>query len=514
MPSSDPSPDSERILLLPQSRRDGDIAKEVLADIGVSSEVCSDVVSLCEELARGAGAALLAEERLSDEVVARLRAVLAKQPAWSDFPLLIISPQRGGRSGVGRRPAARLEALSVSSLGNVTLLDAPLRMRTLVHAVRAAIRSRQRQYTAREAIEQRDRFLAMLGHELRNPLSVISMGVDLGILDPKRAAGQMPVLQRQVEHLTVLLDDLLDVARVSSGKIVLKKQPVALDELLQRMHRQLQQRFEDGRLSLRLRMSPKVVGHATVHGDPVRLEQVLNNLLINAQKYTLPGGQVELSLTVTEGVAEIRVTDTGVGISAEMLPVVFDLFTQAQTSLARSDGGMGVGLSLVQTLVQLHGGEVFAESEGLGHGSSFAIRLPVLVREDLVSTAVPNSVALRASARDILVVEDNNDSRQLLVFALEREGHRVLSAADGESGLALLLAERPHAAIVDIGLPGIDGYEVARQARTARGNDLLLIALTGYGQASDRRRALDAGFDVHLTKPPALEGLRELLARG
>jgi signal transduction histidine kinase len=512
MQSSDPSPASERILLLPQSRRDGDIARGVLADSGVSSQVCSDIASLCEEIERGAAAALLAEERLDDDVVASLRAVLARQPAWSDFPLLIISTQRGGVGRVSHGEPARLAALSVSSLGNVTLLDAPLRMRTLVQAVRAAIRSRRRQYTARQAIDQRDRFLAMLGHELRNPLSVISLGVQLGILDPKRAAGQMPVLQRQVEHLTVLLDDLLDVARVSSGKIVLKKQPVALDELLQRMHRQLHQRFEAKRLSLRLLVSPAAVGRAIVQGDPVRLEQVLNNLLINAQKYTLPGGRVELSLSITDGVAEIRVTDTGVGISAEMLPVVFELFTQAQTSLARSDGGMGVGLSLVQTLVELHGGEVFAESEGLGHGSSFTIRLPV-VRERLVSAGVPSSTADQASTRDILVVEDNDDSRQLLVFALERAGHRVLSAADGESGLELLLTEQPHAAIVDIGLPGMDGYEVARQARTARGNDLLLIALTGYGQASDRRRALDAGFDVHLTKPPALAGLCALLAR-
>ena len=488
---------------MPHARRDGGTAQEVLAEIGVSSDVCRNVHELCEEIERGAGAALIAEEQLTDEAVAKLHATLAKQPAWSDFPLLIIGSRRGSNS---------LAPQLFTSLGNVTLLDAPLRMRTLSHAAQSAIRSRRRQYTARGAIEQRDNFLAMLGHELRNPLSVISLAVELGNRDPNRAAAQMPILQRQVEHLSVLLDDLLDVARVSSGKIVLKTEPVPLDALVDRLDRGLRFRFDEAQLNLRTIVDPNARGHATVLGDPVRLEKVLINLLTNALKYTPAGGHVELSLALVDEMAELCVTDSGVGIDAKMLPHVFELFVQAETSLARAAGGMGVGLSLVQTLVKLHGGEVQAYSEGIGHGSSFRIRLPLAQTEAAVAWSPELATSdEQPASRAIVVVEDNEDSRELLVLALERAGHEVRSAPDGESGLALLLAERPHAAIVDIGLPGIDGYEVARRTRAAHGAGLLLIALTGYGQASDRMRAFDAGFDVHLTKPPGIERLCALL---
>jgi signal transduction histidine kinase len=497
--------DSERLLLLPHARRDGDVAREVLAEIRIASEVCSSAGSLCREIERGAGGALIAEERLSAEVVATLRATLAKQPPWSDFPLLIIGT-RSARTGDYRTS-------SLPSLGNVTLIDAPVRMRTLVHAARAAVRTRRRQYTARQAIEQRDLFLAMLGHELRNPLSVISLAVQLASVDPVRAAKQWPVLQRQVEHLSVLLDDLLDVARVTSGKIVLERRPVELDELLRRFVASARTRFENAKLALDLVVSPEAVGCVEVSGDVVRLEQVLNNLLTNALKYTMPGGEVVVTLALDDDVAEVRVRDSGIGIGPEMLPRVFELFTQAQTSLARADGGMGVGLSLVRTLVELHGGEVLASSDGLGRGSTFAIRLPVAAAPELRhSEPGLYTSRLGAGGRDIVVVEDNSDSRRLLVDALERAGHQVEAAADGESGLALLLARRPDAAIVDIGLPGIDGYEVARRARTAHGSELLLIALTGYGQLADRARALDAGFDVHLTKPPVINSLCALLS--
>ena len=505
METERPSTDSERILLLPHARRDGAIARDLLAEVGISSQVCASVTHLCEELELGAGAALIAEERLDDNVIATLRACLAKQPAWSDFPLLII----------GIRPRTEnYRTSSISALGNVTLLDAPVRMRTLAHAARGAIRTRRRQYMARHAIEQRDRFLAILGHELRNPLSVISLAVELGSVDPSLMAAKMPVLRRQVAHLGVLLDDLLDVARVTSGKIVLRNKPVALADLLERLVHNSRPRFEEAKLTLRLVLEPDAESGADVLGDAVRLEQAINNLLTNALKYTLPGGEVVVTLALLDGFAEIRVTDSGVGISPEILPYVFELFTQAETSLARADGGMGVGLALVRTLVELHGGEVSASSAGLGRGSSFAIRLPTAPR--IAGIAAPREqgeAARHLGRREVVVVEDNRDSRDLLVHALRRAGHQVTAAADGERGLALLLARRPYAAIVDIGLPGIDGYEVARQARSAHGTDLLLIALTGYGLASDRRRALDAGFDVHLTKPPEIEGLCALLER-
>jgi len=490
---------------LPKAWRDGGIAKDVLAEVGVHVDVCRSGAELCAEIERGAAAALIVEEQLSDEVLTQLQATLAKQPPWSDFPLLVIGAQ-------GREWSTHRAPSLIALLGNVTLLDAPLRMRTLTHAADAAIRSRQRQYTARQAIDQRDRFLAMLGHELRNPLSVVSLAVQVSKDDPSRAAAQIPVLQRQVKHLSALLDDLLDVARVSSGKIVLNQRPVALAGVLERLTHNLRPRFDDRQLTLRLAVDDRARDEATVLGDPVRLQQILSNLLTNALKYTPPGGEVELSLAIVNGAAQIGVCDSGIGIAPEVLPHVFDLFVQAQTSLARADGGMGVGLSLVKTLVELHGGEVRAQSDGLGHGTNFKVWLPVIherAKPPPHASQLPNH---RPDRGLVVVIEDNSDSRDLLVLALERVGHRVIAAASGEHGLALLSAEPAHAAIIDIGLPGIDGYEVARQARATHGDGLLLIALTGYGQASDRQHATDAGFDVHLTKPPGIARLCALLS--
>jgi CheY-like chemotaxis protein len=247
-------------------------------------------------------------------------------------------------------------------------------------------------------------------------------------------------------------------------------------------------------------------------GDRLRLEQVINNLLTNALKYTPPGGRIEVSVTGGDP-ATLRVVDTGVGISAEVLPTIFEPFTQASQTLDRAQGGMGLGLSVVRALVRLHGGEVFASSAGAGRGTTFTVRLPgVHDATGLIAPSNGTAVVAPSPARHILIVEDSDDNRESLQELLESQGHRVDTAMDGEQGVERAIAVHPEVALVDIGLPRLDGYEVARRIRAAGGSDIFLVALTGYGQPEDRTRAVAAGFDVHITKPINFNHLHEILS--
>lgn len=251
---------------------------------------------------------------------------------------------------------------------------------------------------------------------------------------------------------------------------------------------------------------------ARVLGDAVRLEQIIANLLNNAVKYTPEGGHVRIALTASPDWVEVAVEDDGVGIASDMLPRVFDLFAQASASIDRAQGGMGIGLTLVKRLVVLHGGEIGVRSAGIGRGSTFTLRLPRSRGADASPPLRPDVLPQPAEPREILVVEDNDDSRELLSALLRRAGHHVQDAADGVAGVELALAETPQVVLIDIGLPGLDGYAVARRVRRALGRDVLLVALTGYGQPDDQARALDAGFDVHLTKPVDFARLAQLIA--
>jgi signal transduction histidine kinase len=429
--------------------------------------------------------------------------VVEHQPPWSDFPFIVFTALAGS-SGVHGEPA-------VGILGNVALLDRPVHVRTMLAAVRAAVRARHQQYKARAAIEARDAFLAMLGHELRNPLGAISLAISaFNRAHPELGRKEPAIIERQVHHLARLVDDLLDVARVERGKIALKTERVDLVETVRVAFQALALRAEEQGLSFVIE-SPTTP--LWVRGDPQRLEQVLSNILTNAIKYTPAGGTVRVVVTGSRGWAEVRVVDTGIGIDPEMRAHVFDVFTQADQSLDRAQGGLGLGLAIAESVVHLHGGTVSVESAGLGHGATFVVRLPCDTRGDSSRPAASAAPSEPPLLRRIVVVEDNSDNRELMVDILTGAGHRVESAGDGPEGLDRILSFQPDIAFVDIGLPGFDGFELARRARKS-GYQARLVALTGYGQRDDRRRSFEAGFNDHLTKPISERDLDRAVGAG
>jgi len=486
---------SERVVVWTARNRDADFALQILERGGFATERCEGLADLEAKMEAGAGCAVLAEEVLTDEVTSSLRRRKLDVTSWSDFPFIVFCARPGG---------------SHEELGNVSRLDRPVRVATLLSTVGSALRARRRQYEAEEAIRLRDQFLAMLGHELRNPLGAIVLAVEILNRTPSGASAKhRGVIDRQARHLARLVDDLLDVSRVTSGKVALKRVPLDLDELLRRCLQSVEPAARAKSIQVGFARS-----HAglTVEADSVRLEQVFSNLLVNAIKYSPAGSSVELSLSAERDTAVVRVTDNGIGIAPEMLDRIFEMFVQAESSLDRAQGGLGIGLTLVKSLVELHGGSVTAHSEGRNRGSEFAVRLPLAARTaGTIDAPSPPSPA-RAPLR-VVLVEDNADIRESLCDYFGSIGYELQTAADGPSGLAVILAHRPDVALVDIGLPLLDGYAVARRVRAALGNGVRLIAVSGYGQAEDRQRALSAGFDEHLTKPVTLVALDELLSR-
>jgi signal transduction histidine kinase len=373
------------------------------------------------------------------------------------------------------------------------------------------------QVALKEADRQKDEFLAMLAHELRNPLAPILHAVQLmrmkSLPDPQLRRAR-DVIERQLAQLARLVDDLLDVSRITRGMINLAREPIEVSTLLARAVETVQPLIQERGHQLTVD-APE--GALRVNVDPVRLTQALGNILGNAAKYTGPGGRIRLTAGECDGDVEIRVRDSGIGIAEELLPRIFELFTQLDRSLDRPQGGLGIGLALVRRLVEMHGGRVSAHSAGAGQGSEFVLCLPLCtgVAEPGDGPTVHPGDA-RASTtvrRRILVADDNIDALESLATLLELGGHEVYSASNGT--LAFECAERhlPEVALLDIGMPLLDGYEVARRIRAQPwGKAITLVALTGWGQDSDRRRSREAGFDSHLVKPLDLDKLTELLA--
>jgi PAS domain S-box-containing protein len=352
---------------------------------------------------------------------------------------------------------------------------------------------------AEAANRAKDQFLNMLSHELRNPLGVILNGVE--VLDQTGSSEPGPVkirevIRRQAHHLGKLLDDLLDVARVGQGKIDLRQRSIDLADVVATASEDHRSKIERAGISLTVSLPPEIVG---VEGDRTRLVQTIGNLLDNARKWTAAGGHISVSLQQVGQVAEMRVRDTGIGIERQMLEHIFDLFWQGQSSPGRSTGGLGIGLTLVRRLVELHDGTVEAVSDGLGCGSEFIVRLPVTKAS--VYEEAETQAPIHAPSYRVLLIEDNADARDMARLGLELLGQTVSTASNGKTGVEMALADPPDAVIVDIGLPGLDGYEVGRRLREALGDRIRLVALTGYSQPEDRRRVREAGFDVHLVKP-------------
>ncbi len=498
------------VLILPPTRRDGEVTRTVLERAGLECMVYAGTASLAEQIGAGTGAIVLTDALASDPRAGELVDALRGQPSWSDVATIVLS-RTDGQSAAATRLLA--------SLTNVTVLDRPTSTRTLVSSVQAAIRGRSRQYQIRDQLaalreaddalrnadRRKDEFLAMLAHELRNPLAPIRTASELlARLLPLDAKTQtiVAILKRQAIHLTRLVDDLLDVSRITQGRIQLQRRPLDLAPILAQAMESVEPLLRDKRHKVVLTSCFEPL---FVNGDSARLVQCIANLLTNAAKYTDAAGEIRVELRGEHSSAVIVVTDNGVGISPELLPRIFELFVQSERSLDRSEGGLGIGLSVVQRLVEMHDGQVVAMSPGPGLGSTFEIRLPTVAAP---KEGRKKSTARTAALKRVLVVDDNIDAATSLAALLQLDGHQAQAVYSAKAALDAIGTFSPDVVLLDIGLPEMDGYEVAKRIR-AGGSGVRLVALTGYGQIEDIERTQSAGFDAHLVKPvdfAALEG--------
>jgi PAS domain S-box-containing protein len=637
-----------RILVLAPTSNDAPLTASFLTSAGLSALVCRNLPELCEEMEVGCGAVLLAEEVFTNGSIEVLAGALARQPSWSDLPIVIIT---------GQGEAARIRRQHLTAfgpVGNVSIVERPVRPGTLISIFEFALRSRRRQYQVRDLLAEReamsrqaeqqakifdttlsaiadsayifdqegrflyankalldiwglaldevigktffelpyprematrlheqvrqvfetgealrdetsytnpqgvtgyyeyifspvfgrdrqvevvagstretserrraeealresdrrkDEFLAMLAHELRNPLAAVASAASLlkDSRDPESQVWGSGVIERQTRQLTHLIDDLLDVSRITTGKIRLRREVIDAAHVLERA-------CETARPLIKERQHELDCDYDEglwIEADPTRVEQIVLNLLTNAAKYTPAGGKIELTAKREAGELRVVVRDNGMGIAPERLPEMFQLFAQGERSIARSEGGLGIGLTIVQKLAEMHGGRIDAHSDGPNLGSTFTVYLPATVTGDPGAVRQGSRPApTKARGLRVLVVDDNVDTAHGLARLLQRRGHEISLAHDGMQALERSREVSPEAILLDIGLPGIDGFEVVRRLR-AEGccPDTLIIAVTGYGQEEDRLRATEAGFDYHLVKPVDLEELSELLRK-
>jgi PAS domain S-box-containing protein len=419
------------------------------------------------------------------------------------------------RAGSGRR-RSRLStsdsrAFEVSLSLTATESTSGRRLNLIVTDLSDLLEANSTRERAERDNRTKDEFLAMLAHELRNPLGAITSAVR--VLESTHAEGESAtraheVIARQVAHVAHLIDDLLDVERVVSGKIRLNRQPLDMAEAVRGAVATF---TADARLDRHFDVTTEPVW---VEGDAMRLEQVLTNIVTNAVKYTLPGGRIRVELRADGSDAVLSVEDTGFGISPRLMPFIFDLYVQADRTLHRAQGGLGIGLTLVRRLVELHGGTIAASSAGEGHGSRFTVRLKQ-VPPDRKASAISFPLERRAKPRRVVLIEDSADAREMLRMMLQLAGHVVYDAADGVSGLELLNVVRPDVGIIDINLPRMDGYQIAKRIREeAHGRGMLLLALTGDGSSDDPKRSPEHGFDHYLVKPVDPDHLARLLCEG
>jgi signal transduction histidine kinase/CheY-like chemotaxis protein len=487
----------DTVLVLAPRGRDGELMQQLLASASIEAEVAT-VDRVVAAVSGNAGAVVITQEALDSTFRERFASALPTQPPWSDLPIIVLV----------NTPTTDVLVALTRELGNLTVLERPVAPLTLLAAVRSALRTRARQHAARVAIEQRDQFLAMLGHELRNPLAAIVLAAKLARDggDRYQLDQRLEVIERQSNVLARLVDDLLDVARVTTGKVRLRREPVDIDAAIRSCISALDDKARRRTITVVFTSGSGTV----IEGDTVRIEQVLSNLLSNAIKYSPAGRTVRIESARVRDTCEIRVRDQGIGIALDMQPHVFDLFAQVDGSIDRAEGGMGIGLTLVERLVRLHSGSIELVSAGLGQGSEFIIRLPVgnPPVDDKVLDISPRRDANKVR---VVLVEDNADLRELTQEMLEALGCSVEVAVDGLEGVERILSSSPDVAIVDIGLPGLDGFGVARKVREQLGPSQLLVAVTGYGRDQDREEAHRAGFDLHMTKPMSVDALRDLL---
>ena len=516
----------DRILVLTPTGRDAELVASALRQARLAYHVCDGWAAIEHEAAGGAAAILVSEEALNIDGARRLRHLLQRQPAWSDLPVMLLVARSADASAL--HAAAR-------AIGNVTLLDRPMRVAALLSAAEYALRARRRQYESRsqlqaleraaedlsasehqlrEAHARKDEFLATLAHELRNPLAPILNALHiLRRKTPDAALAPLhDIMDRQLKQMVRLVDDLLEVSRITRGKVALHLEDLDISSIVRGAIETSRPLIDAARHQLIVELPPEPVH---VHGDAIRLGQVFSNLLNNAAKYTEDGGVLRITARVDAKQVEVVVEDNGIGIEPVMLSSVFEMFTQVRDSNARAQGGLGIGLTLVRSLVGLHGGTVTAHSGGRGQGSRFTVYLPV--GGGVVGTATPDphssDDSTPALERRVIVVDDNRDAADTLSMVLRQHGAQVQTAYSAADALQVLPPNSNVTVIADLGMPELDGFELARRIRSDAANARVqLIALSGWGQLEDRARAQSAGFDAHFTKPADIEALIAVLA--
>lgn len=494
------------VFALAPSGKDARLIDSALSRCGFAIQTCRNVAEAIDRADDGIGALLVAEEALVDGGDMQLQRFIARQPSWSDLPVLLLTT--GGH-------VSELAARAIDTLGNVTVIERPTQIATLASAVRTALRTRERQYEVREADARKDMFLATLAHELRNPLAPLSNALHViqaaDHLDTQHqwAAG---VMQRQISQLARLVDDLMDVARITRGKITLRKERVDVREIIRAGVETSLPSIQTMNHELTLDMPSRPVW---IQADATRLAQCVSNLLGNAAKYTGQNGRIDISVGRHGQEVHINVRDNGIGFRPQDARRLFEVFAQVEEAAQRAQGGLGLGLSIVKALVEMHGGSVHAHSEGEGHGATFSLHLPgvpdLLTHHNMTHSRAHTSSATGATCR-IMVVDDNRDSADSMAEMLQIMGHDVRTAYDGKSGLTLLDNWTPQVALLDIGLPDMSGHELAGLVRARLGQYCpVLIAITGWGQAIDLVKSREAGFDHHLTKPAEIDKLLNLI---
>jgi signal transduction histidine kinase len=446
-----------------------------------------------------------------------LVAAIREDPELQSLPIILLS----ARAGEG----AQIEGLGAGAdqylVKPFSARDLLARVASLLEMVRvrrqAELSIAESERQLREADARKDEFLALLAHELRNPLAPIRTGLELIRLSgdaPETVRRVRSMIERQVTLMVRLIDDLLDVSRITSGKIVLQRRPTSLAELVQSAVESQRAAIEAAQIALTIQLPPQA---CVVDVDPARFVQIVSNILHNGSKFTPPGGRITLKVDIEPAVdhggayAAVRITDTGIGMAAPLLGRIFDLFTQGDASAERAQGGLGIGLALARRLTEMHGGEIQALSDGPGKGSEFVVRFPLsksAAQDDRPRMATAPRVRGRA-----LIIDDNRDAATTMSMFVEELGGSAMTAHDGESGLAAIESFHPDIVFMDIGMPGLDGYEVCRRIRQMPSQrHVVLVAVTGWGQAQDKRRAFDVGFDAHLTKPVDPDAVAQLLA--
>jgi len=531
MPALNSNNSKGRVLLLAPTGRDAALISKVLEEAGVLAEACIEIEDFCNKLSDTADAAFITEEALSPLALKSLVETLNNQPPWSDFPLVVLT------SGGGNVPANLTVLKALGEAGNITLIERPTRIITLVSALQAAQRARRRQYEVRDHLAEekrareershlleeaeaanrmKDEFLATMSHELRTPLTAILGWVHLlrvNDLDESSTERAFDTIQRNARAQVKLIDDLLDISRIIAGKLRLDVRAVNLASIIEAAVDAARPTAEAKGVRLQMLIDPQA---SPVSGDADRLQQIVWNLLTNAIKFTPREGRVQVRLERVNSHLEITVSDSGKGISANFLPHVFDRFRQADGTSTRAHGGLGLGLSIVRQLVELHGGTVKVKSDGEGQGSIFIVELPLMVaRREVNETERRRSIdgANKDAAYEcpaeldglrILIVDDEADTRDLLCAVLERCKASVITVGSAVEALETFRQLKLDVLISDIGMPEEDGYSLIGKVRAfeaGKTGQLPAIALTAYARVDDRVRALNAGFQVHIAKP-------------